>query len=360
MFDRKSDLVRFLALVDCRNVVIAARELGLTHQAMSYTLDVLTRRAGGPLFERRPEGLRPTPLGVAAEALARRLLRAHEDGEERLGSLREGRSGRLHATAAAGFLQTVLPAAVAAFHDDHPGVEVALQPAGDDVLDLLAGSECDLYCGPAPARGVPPELRRTRLPALAVGLVAARGHPLEGREPGWQDLADYPWIDYGTEPLGFAEGRTSLAALHAAIRRRTGRPIRRVMRAVGSSLELMQTRDYLSQLPLDFLDRPPGRFLVPLPGRRGPRHHPRDHPHAALGRCPSGHTPPARGRGRCGRGGGLMGRFGEDLIGSLGESGESSGPAMCKHYPAVVHGGNSEPWGLPFVELPVNAAGGDH
>ncbi len=268
MFDRKSDLVRFLTVVDIGNAFVASRELGLTHQAMSYTLGVLRRRAGGALFERQPAGLRLTPLGVEAEALARRLLRAHEDGEGRLESHREGRSGRLHVAAAAGFLQTVLPAA-AAFHDDHPGVDVNLHPAGDDVLDLLDGGECDLYCSPVMPQDVPAELRRTRLPAVSVGLVAARGHPLEDREPGWRDLADHPWIDYGAEPLGLACGRASLAALHADIRGHTGRPVRRIMRAGGGGLELMRTGPYLSQLPFDHLDRLPGRFLVPLAGKIG-------------------------------------------------------------------------------------------
>ena len=89
MFDRKSDIIRFLAVVEIGNALVAARQLGLTRQAMSYTLGVLKRRAGGALFERRPEGLRLTPLGVEAEALARCLLRAHEDGEERLHALRK-------------------------------------------------------------------------------------------------------------------------------------------------------------------------------------------------------------------------------------------------------------------------------
>ena len=89
MFDRKSDIIRFLTVVEIGNALVAARELGLTRQAMSYTLGVLKRRAGGTLFESRPAGLCLTPLGVEAEALARRLLLAHEDGGERLHALRK-------------------------------------------------------------------------------------------------------------------------------------------------------------------------------------------------------------------------------------------------------------------------------
>ena len=269
MFDRKSDLVRFLALVECRNVVIAARKVGITHQAMSYTLGVLRRRAGAPLFERRAQGLRLTPLGAEAAALARRLLRGLEDGTARLESLRDGRDGRLHVATSAAFLQTVVPAALRAFHQDHPGVDVALRPTGGEVLDLLETGECDLYCGPTAARNVPAKVRRTPLPALTAGLVVAQGHPLQGREPSWHELADYPWIDYGSATPGLTGGPTAVAALHAEVHRRTGRTVRHVLHVDTGDLLLMQTGTYISCLPLDFLDRLPGRFLVPLPGRRG-------------------------------------------------------------------------------------------
>ena len=89
MFDRKSDIIRFLTVVEIGNALVAARELGLTRQAMSYTLGVLKRRAGGALFERRPEGLRLTALGAEAATLAQRLLLTHEDGGERLHALRK-------------------------------------------------------------------------------------------------------------------------------------------------------------------------------------------------------------------------------------------------------------------------------
>ena len=31
---------------------------------------------------------------------------------------------------------------------------------------------------------------------------------------------------------------------------------------------------------------------------------------------------------------------------------------MRRHYPAIVHGGAGEPWGLSFVDLPVHVGGG--
>lgn len=269
MFDRKSDIERFLTLAECGNAVVAARELGITHQAVSYTLSVLTRRAGAALLEKTAHGLRPTALGTEAVVLARRLLRGFEDGAERLTSLREGQTGRLHVAAGAGFLQTLLPAAIAAFQEDHPAVEVAvgpavevaMGPAGDDVFDLLAAGGCDLYCGSLTTSDVPAELRRTPLPALTLGLVAARGHPLEGREPTWEDLADHPWIDF--------DGNLRRIGLLDTVRKHTGRPVRRVVRAGGDGLLLMQSGFYLTHLASNFLERLPGQFLVPLPGLIG-------------------------------------------------------------------------------------------
>ena len=265
MFDRKSDLVRFLAAADTGNLPVAARELGLTYPALKYTIAVLERRAGAQLFERRPTarpGVRLTPFGAAAARRARRLLREHEDGEKELDAVRAGRQGRLHLAASAVYLQGLLPGALAAFHREYPAVEVALRPAGADAPRLLAEGAIDVYCGVLGAGPLPPGLRREPLPPASAGIVARRDHPLAGRAPSWSDLADQPWID-------FCADRAGLGCLLSEIRRRAGRPVQRLIIAGAVGLSLMQAGDYLAQLPLDFLDRLPNRELAALPGDLG-------------------------------------------------------------------------------------------
>ena len=36
----------------------------------------------------------------------------------------------------------------------------------------------------------------------------------------------------------------------------------------------------------------------------------------------------------------------------------STGSIVRRHYPAILHGGTGEPWGLSFVDLPVHVGGG--
>ena len=263
MFESLRDLTRFLAVAERGNILVAAEHLGLTQPTLSYTITRLERRFGAALFERHNQGVRLTALGAAAAERAQRVLREIEAVAADLAALREGRGGIVTVAASAVFLQGLLPGAIAAFHEEFPGVEVILQPSSGDVLRLLEAGRIDLYCGVIGAGRLPPGLRCKTLPATTAGIVAHPRHPLHGRTPGWADLVGYPWIEYGSAP-GVAGG-----SLVDEIHRRAGRPVERLITAGAAGLSLLQAGDYLARLPLAFLDRLPGRFLEPLPGGLG-------------------------------------------------------------------------------------------
>lgn len=268
MFHRRSELVQLIATAEHGNLLAAARALGLTQPTLSYTIAQLEKRIGVPLFERltapRP-GVRLTPLGEAAARHARRILREHEAGEEQFASLLAGREGRVRVAASAVFLQGLLPGTLAAFHEEFPGIEVELRPAGYDAPGLLAEGRIDLYCGIMGDDPLPEGLRCDALQDTAAGIVARRDHPLQGRDPSREDLAGYPWIVFGAVPDDEDE------SLLDDIRRRAGRPVQRVVRCGPDGLYLMQAGDYLAELPLECLDRLPGGFLAPLRGEPGTR-----------------------------------------------------------------------------------------
>ena len=74
MFERRSDLVRFLAVVETGGLGRAAEHLDMTQPALSR---VLAR-----LFERTTTGMRPTVVGVALAEPARCILREFGTAEE--------------------------------------------------------------------------------------------------------------------------------------------------------------------------------------------------------------------------------------------------------------------------------------
>ena len=130
MFERRSELEKLVAVAEAGKIVAAADRLAMTQPALTRAIARLESRFGAPLFERLPTGVRPTSLGAAVAEQARRLLRAFEEAEDRIGGVLAGRTGCIRATADALWMQAVMPEAVGRFREDFPEVELRLRSAG--------------------------------------------------------------------------------------------------------------------------------------------------------------------------------------------------------------------------------------
>ena len=117
------------------------------------------------------------------------------------------------------------------FREAFPGIELRLRSAGrGEGLRLLEAGETDLHCGGLDAGGcLPDPLRREELPALTMGAVARRNHPLQAGGATAEVLADWPWIDCVAD-LGPGAEAPSLDDLLDRLHARTG-AARRVRRA---------------------------------------------------------------------------------------------------------------------------------
>ena len=283
MFERRSELQKLVAVAEAGKIVAAAHRLAITQPALTPPRAIarLECRFGAPLFERLPTGVRPTALGATVIEQARRLLRAFEDTEDRIGGALAGRSGCIRATADALWMQAVLPEAVGRFREAFPGMELRLRSAGRaEGLRLLDAGDSDLHCGGIDGRKrLPDHLRREPLPALTMGVVAHRNHPLQAGGATVAALADWPWIDCIADGLscgGTERASPSLDDLLDRLHAHTGRRVASVVRAGAAGLGLMASGPYLAWLPLELLARLPGRPLSPLPLEFGRR------------RCPTG------------------------------------------------------------------------
>ncbi len=270
MFERRSDLVRLLAVADARRIVTAADRLAMTQPALSRVIARLEREFGGKLFERVPSGVRPTRLGAVAVERARRILRETDEGEAAVAAELAGHAGRYRVSAAPVWLRAVLVPAMAEFHAAFPEVELTLRTASwREGVRLLADGESDLHAGGVDTgEALPGFLRRERFIELTGGVAAARDHPLHAATPGPRELARWPWIDLDSQASG---DDPSLAALLDDLGRRARRRVRPVLRANSAGLLLLATGPWLAWLPLDLLDALPGPPVAPLPlafGRR--------------------------------------------------------------------------------------------
>jgi molybdate transport repressor ModE-like protein len=137
-----------LALVEVAragSLTAAAARLNYTVSAVSQQIGQLEDEAGQPLVERRPRGVTLTESGRAvvrhAEQIERAVQAAHEELEEIAGL----RTGTLRLGTIPTVTESFLPAAIAAFRERHPGVELrVLSAQRSGIGRLLEAREIDL------------------------------------------------------------------------------------------------------------------------------------------------------------------------------------------------------------------------
>ena len=279
MFEKRSDLIKFLTVVETSKILAAADRLGITQPALSRVIAKLEDQFGGRLFERTPTGVRLTELGTVVAGLARDILREIEIAEGKIQDTVSGRTGCLRVTAGPTWMCAVLPDAVARFHEVYPGIELKLRTANAcEGIRRLTDGESDLQCGGVDVRDAfPPFLAFRGFLKVASGIVAHKDHPLHQGSVALPDLANYPWIDYDGPVPAVSErlnDRPSVARVMDELYRRTSKRVRTIVRARAVGLFMLGRGPYLSWLPLQFLESIREPELRPLPvelGRYGYR-----------------------------------------------------------------------------------------
>jgi DNA-binding transcriptional LysR family regulator len=187
------------AVARAGSMTAAAAALAYTPSAISQAIAALEREAGTALVRRGPRGVALTPAGELlarhAAALRERLDLAAEELADVVG-LRAGRL-RLAAFPSAG--SVLMPPAIAAFRDRHPGVELSLADAEpqaavrglrDGSIDVAVVFEYDFEQVLDPA-GI--ELHPLRDDELLVALPP--GHALAGADAvPLERLAGETWV----------------------------------------------------------------------------------------------------------------------------------------------------------------------
>ena len=194
----------------------AARALGYTQPAISRQIALLEREAGTELLERRPAGVRLTPAGELlvghAEAIARQLEAAEAELAELLG-LRRGRLSICTLNSAA---VTLVPPAIAAFRERHPGIELSVTLAEPrEMLAQLRDGAVDLAISNTAALLELPDITGQVLFTEPLLLAVPAGHPVESDGTvRLEDLSEEEWM------LGTADQTCpDSVAINAACRR---------------------------------------------------------------------------------------------------------------------------------------------
>ena len=134
----------FVAVARHRHFTRAAEALYVTQPALSQQIRRLEQELGLQLLARTPQGVEVTAAGqdllARAEAILGDVAAARSAMDEHAGVLR----GSVRVAAAAGEALR-LPAELAAFHREHPGVRIALrQGSPREIVELLRRGAADL------------------------------------------------------------------------------------------------------------------------------------------------------------------------------------------------------------------------
>ena len=277
MFEKRKDLLKFLVVAETGTILTASDKLAMTQPALSRTISKLEDQFKGRLFERIPTGVRLTTFGSLVADRSRRILREIDLAEEEINLAVTGQTGSLRVTAGPMWMKAVLPLAIARFHKSYPGIELKLNTATypEGVWSLMNG-ENDIHCGGIDTyEPLPQFVMREHILNMTWGIVAHKDHPLHSVESTYDDLADYPWIDYDKVIQSQAGTiRPSLTDnVLDKLYKRTSKRVGTLIRTNSVDLSLIRTGPYLSVLSLNFMERLPGSFLKPLPLQLGCYHY---------------------------------------------------------------------------------------
>jgi DNA-binding transcriptional LysR family regulator len=186
-------------VVDVGSITAAAASLGYTPSAVSQSISALEREAKTPLFEKVGRGIRPTQAGLMLAEHAGAVAHQLHDAEQALEALRAGEAGRLRIAAFATAGAALVPRALAAFREGHPGVELDLAIAEtEEALAQVRSGHRDVGViaehSPITAEGRD-GLAYMHLLDDPYRLVLPRTHPAAGaRTVPLRDMADESWI----------------------------------------------------------------------------------------------------------------------------------------------------------------------
>lgn len=137
-------LKAFLALAQEKNFTRAAALSHLSQPAFSVLIQGLEESLGVRLFDRATRRVELTVEGRLFEQSAARLLAEFDTTIAELNDLAALRRGRVTIAALPSLCAQKLPAVIAAFRAQHPGIDLTLYDVtSDNCLDLLRQGRCD-------------------------------------------------------------------------------------------------------------------------------------------------------------------------------------------------------------------------
>lgn len=263
-------LQRFLSVYRHESFSRAAEELGMTHSALTKSVQMLEEELGTDLLDRTTRVVSPTEAGHRLAARAEELLAfAAQVGEE-------AKSGQRHIHLIAGpaVIEASLAPVLAAFHKVHPDIRVTAETMPPDMaITRLQRREVQLLLYHSTTIRALPDRRAFRIsPVIDEAYVAVlrKGHPLFQGACTPDIMLAFQWAVPGYDRLY----RSAIPADIEWKYRRAGFPHYRVL-SLGTCLGLAASSDLIALLPENFARREAPALdleIMPMPFDDGARY----------------------------------------------------------------------------------------
>jgi LysR family transcriptional regulator, low CO2-responsive transcriptional regulator len=165
-------------LADTGSVRGAAERLVVTESAISSAISVLSAEIGVALVDRYGRGVRLTPAGHRYTEYARRILGLHDEAVRAARSEADPEKGSIRLAAVTTAGELLIPALLASFRADHPGVVCELEVAPRSIVwAMLTRHEADVVVAGRPPAG----LAQADVQAVSPNTLVAVGTPSAAR-----------------------------------------------------------------------------------------------------------------------------------------------------------------------------------
>jgi len=184
----------FLALAEARNFTRAGAASHLSQPAFSELIRQLESSVGVRLFDRTTRQVALTAEGEAFERSARRILDEVDAAASGMRDRAALRIGKVSIALLPSLAADWLPAVLAGFRAEHPGIEIAVADVlSEPCIDRVRAGLADFAL--AATRADTPELRAEPFCSDSFHLVCPHTHALaKARNPRPKDLAGEPFV----------------------------------------------------------------------------------------------------------------------------------------------------------------------
>lgn len=238
-------LRHFLAVIDHRRISAAAEAVHISQPALTKSIHQLETSLGVPLFERRPNGVVPTPYGDILARRVRLMALEYHHAVAEIQAITGGGGGTIRIGAGPVWMLRLLPPVIAKFQRQQPSVKISMRTGVIDTLvPALLGGELDIICSTLdfPSH---PEIVKEHVTDIHHMLAASARHPLASRDDiAAADLLAFPWIALANDYVGTSRVNSFFAANELAPPR-----VAVETSSIASIFSLLEAGDYIVNLP---------------------------------------------------------------------------------------------------------------